>query len=173
MLKAHDLIQQWNAHRYINKCIRINMPEVWTFSPESGKWAGTKALVEPFILNYRKYNSNSGWADDGTSWPRVMQALSHFTYHISNGEFVVCDLQGGVYSDSVVLTDPVILSRNKMFGVTDFGPMGISTFFSNHRCNEFCKREWKRPADQTRYLTPREGTSMAGTGALKYVTRHY
>ncbi len=168
---AHDLIKQWNDRRYITKCIRLNMPEVWIFNPDSGKWAGTKALVEPFIHNYRKYNSNSGWADAGTPWPRVMQALSHFSYHISDGDFLVCDLQGGEYSNSVVLTDPVILSRNRSFGPTDLGPRGISSFFSNHRCNEFCKSAWKRPADQTRYFPPQTGTSMAGTGVQKHVTR--
>ena len=91
---------------------------------------------EPFIQNYTKFNSNSGWADDSTPWPRVMQALSHFSYHITSGQFVLCDLQGGIYSNAVVLTDPVILSRSKRFGVTDLGPQGISSFFSNHVCNE-------------------------------------
>jgi len=40
-------------------------------------------------------------------WDKVMQALSHFTYHISGGEFVLCDLQGGLSSDGAIITDPV------------------------------------------------------------------
>ena len=27
----------------------------------------------------------------------IMQALSHFTYHISEGRYLLCDLQGGRY----------------------------------------------------------------------------
>ncbi|KAL7526684.1 hypothetical protein ACHAXR_002627 [Thalassiosira sp. AJA248-18] len=166
MDKAHELVKEWNSRRMIDKIVQVNIPSVWTFdyavigSPISGK----KVLVEPFIHNYQKFNSNTGWADNDTPWPRVMQALSHFSYHVSSGQFVLCDLQGGVYGDSVVLTDPVILSRNKMYGVTDLGPRGISSFFSNHVCNEFCSASWSKPADQRRYFRPQAGTSMVGGG---------
>jgi hypothetical protein len=65
-------------------------------------------------------------------------AASHFSYHVSAGQFVLCDLQGGVYSNAVVLVlIQSFLSRGKLYGVTDLGPRGISSFFSNHRCNEF------------------------------------
>lgn len=30
-------------------------------------------------------------------WHDVMQALSHFSYHVSGGSLVLCDLQGIVY----------------------------------------------------------------------------
>jgi Alpha-kinase family len=171
--KAHDMIREWNTREYISKPIWINIPQVWTCEPGCHEMSGSKALIEPFIHNYTKYNSNSGWADDATPWPRVMQALSHFSYHVSGGQFVLCDLQGGEYSNAVVLTDPVILSRNRSFGVTDLSSKGISSFFSNHKCNEFCKSEWKRPRDQTRYFVPRRGSSMmAATGAQQQVNRY-
>mmetsp|Transcript_16236 Transcript_16236/g.35104 ORF Transcript_16236/g.35104 Transcript_16236/m.35104 type:complete len:104 (-) Transcript_16236:184-495(-) len=85
--------------------------------------------------------------------------------------------RGGGYSDSVVLTDPVILSRSKIYGVTDLGPQGISSFFSNLRCNEFCNSGWMKPADQSRYHRPQPGTSVAGgggvgTNANQYVPTH-
>ena len=162
MDKAHDLVREWNNRNLITKLVMVNIPEVWTFTATSGPLLGKRILQEPFINNYQKFNSNTGWADSETPWPRVMQALSHFSYHVSAGQFVLCDLQGGVYSNAVVLTDPVILSRGKLYGVTDLGPRGISTFFSNHRCNEFCNTSWSRPADQTRYHRPQMGTSMAG-----------
>ncbi len=161
MNKAHDLIREWNGRNLMNALVKLNIPEVWTFKPGS-RLAGKKVLQEPFIANYQKFNSNTGWADNETPWPRVMQALSHFSYHISGGQFVLCDLQGGVYADAVVLTDPVILSRSKMYGVTDLGPLGISSFFSNHKCNEFCRSDWSKPADQRRYFRPQAGTSMMG-----------
>eukprot|EP00986_Skeletonema_menzelii_P018903 scaffold26765_cov208-Skeletonema_menzelii.AAC.5 len=60
-----------------------------------------------------------------------------------------------------------------MYGVTDLGPRGISSFFSNHVCNEFCKSNWSRPADQRRYHRPQMGTSMAGTNANQHVPTHH
>lgn len=167
--KSLVLVKEFNSRRFVNKIVMINIPEVWTFTSGSGSWAGKKVLQEPFIENYVKFNSNSGWADGSTPWPRVMQALSHFSYHVSGGQFVLCDLQGGIYSNAVALTDPVILSRSKSYGVTDLGPRGISSFFSNHCCNEFCKGSWSKPADTTRYFTPQQGTSMMATGANRHV----
>ena len=170
--KALEIVEAWNRAKFINKFIQINVPEVWTFKPNStGSWAGRKTLQEPFIQNYQKFNSNSGWSDDSMPWPRVMQALSHFSYHHSNGQLVLCDLQGGIYSESVVLTDPVILSTTKIYGVTDLGSKGISSFFANHQCNEFCRSHWSRPADQTQYFRPQIGTSMMRSTAKHVPTR--
>ena len=112
-----------------------------------GSLGGRKCCRNCSLSTIKKSTSNSGWADTNTPWPRVMQALSHFLYHASSGQFFLCDLQGEVYSNAVILTDPVILSRNKMYGVTDLGLEGISSFFSNHVCNEFCKDSWSKPAD--------------------------
>lgn len=47
-----------------------------------------------------------------------MQALSHFSYHITGGSYVLCDLQGGIYQHQVILSDPVMLSRFREYGVT-------------------------------------------------------
>lgn len=45
-----------------------------------------------------------------------MQALSHFSYHFSDGNLLLCDLQGGIAQDHIILTDPVILSKERKFG---------------------------------------------------------
>ena len=164
MQMALNIVREWNNREFINKVVKVNVPEVWSSEKQFGRWAGTKALQEPFIENYAKFNSNSGWADNSTQWYRVMQALSHFSYHISGGKYVLCDLQGGVYSNTVVLTDPVILSKNEKFGLTDLGSKGISTFFSRHKCNEFCKKNWATPSDRRCHFNPRQGTSIR-TGA--------
>ena len=159
--EAVHLISKWNAKRLIDRMVQVNLPEVWTFDSESGRWAGRKVLQEPFIHNYQKFNSNTGWADDSIPWARVMQALSHFSFHVSNGQTLLCDLQGGVYSDGVVLTDPVVMSNSRQYGPTDLGPHGISTFFAHHVCNEFCRaRDWRRPRDQNRYHSRTAGTTM-------------
>ena len=59
-----------------------------------------------------------------------MQALSHYSYHVSSGQFVLCDLQGGIYSDGAIITDPVIISRSAgTYGPTDLGAGWHSELF--------------------------------------------
>uniref|UniRef100_A0A7S0ZGD2 Alpha-type protein kinase domain-containing protein n=1 Tax=Timspurckia oligopyrenoides TaxID=708627 RepID=A0A7S0ZGD2_9RHOD len=153
--KAMEIIGQWNNARFINKRIILNRFQVWTDS------RGRKTLVEPFIDNWEKFNSNSGWvSEDETSWNRVLQALSHYSYHITGGHFVLCDLQGGLYRNGVILTDPVILSRTRQFGVTDLGAQGISSFFAKHECNEYCRNGWTQPRNPISYFDDIPGTTM-------------
>ena len=174
MHKAREIIELWNKCKYIDKPVRINIPEVWTFDDScSTRWKWTKVLVEPYIKKYTKFNSSSGWRPKNNStWHKAMQALSHFSFHITSGQYVLCDLQGGVYSNAVVLTDPVILSNNKEFGLSDLGKKGISSFFSNHECNEFCRSNWILPANPHRYYKLQSGTSLssAASGAKQHVS---
>lgn len=91
--RALELINQFNQLNIVNKVIKINVPVVWRFADDCyDDWAGQKVLCEPFITNYEKFNSNSGWNDDALLWGRVMQTLSHFSYYISGGYHVLCDL---------------------------------------------------------------------------------
>lgn len=154
MDKTIDLVSQFNSLNLIDKHIFVNEPQVWTFSERSGSW---------FIQSYEKFNSNSGWRNLESFWPQVMQALSHFTYHISGGQFVLSDLQGGIYSNGVVVSDPAILSRSKMYGVTDLGPEGIITFFHRHKCTSNCRAEWTRPSQTVAFFPMNQGTSMLST----------
>lgn len=156
--KALEFIDKFNELGVVGKVIKLNIPTVWQFT--SGLRQGEKILVEPFIRNYQKFNSNSGWTNDDDGWAEVMQALSHFSYHISGGFYVLCDIQGGIYSREVVLSDPVILSRTRQFGVTDLGPAGISSFFCEHYCNDYCRPHWSRPANPVQHFRPVSGTSM-------------
>ncbi|THC87548.1 hypothetical protein EYZ11_013006 [Aspergillus tanneri] len=159
--KALEIVNRFNQLNIINKVVKINVPEVWYFTDKSNdEWAGQRHLCEPFIKNYQKFNSNTGWNDDSMAWGEVMQALSHFSYHITGGNYVLCDLQGGIYQHEVVLSDPVILSRNREYGVTDLGPDGISSFFSQHDCNDFCRRNWTQPANPMQRFRPVPGTTM-------------
>jgi hypothetical protein len=170
---ALHIVREWNGRRFIEQVVKVNVPEVWMFgSICRSDFANTRVLIEPFIDNYTKFNSNTGWADGSTPWPRLMQALSHFSYHLTGGRYVFCDIQGGIYPNEVVLTDPVILSWDGSYGVTDLGPKGISSFFSGHVCNEFCKRDWLVPHDRTRYFTPKRGSSMMLSGANHPVPTH-
>lgn len=158
--KALEIVEQFNKAKAVDKQIRVNVPKVWQFLEGSGQWTGSKFLCEPYIENYQKFNSSSGWKDENGPWPQVMQSLSHFSYHITNGEYVLCDLQEGVYRDFVVLTDPVVLSKKIEFGVTDLGPEGISSFFHEHTCNKYCRSDWLLPSHTRRHFKPIPGTTM-------------
>jgi hypothetical protein len=72
--KALDIVNRFNQLDVVDKLVRINMPQVWKFS--DGARHGERFLCEPFIQNYQKFNSNTGWNDDTRTWPQVMQALS-------------------------------------------------------------------------------------------------
>ncbi|RSL79076.1 hypothetical protein CEP52_017568, partial [Fusarium oligoseptatum] len=164
--KALEIVNRFNQLNIVNKVVKINVSEVWYFTDDcDDEWAGQRHLCEPFIQNYQKFNSNTGWNDDSRSWGEVMQALSHFSYHISGGNYsvhnyVLCDLQGGIYQYEIVLSDPVILSRNREYGVTDLGPDGINSFFSQHACNNFCRPNWTQPANPVQHFRPVPGTTM-------------
>ena len=159
--EALRIITKWNSNNFVDKIVKINQPAVWTFENDGRQdFAGKKVLQEPFIQSYQKFNSNTGWADDSTPWPRVMQAISHFSYHTSNGQSVLCDLQGGVYQDGVVLTDPVVCSIPRTYGPTDLGLQGMNSFFANHTCNEFCRSNWKTIRNPLRCHSASKGTTM-------------
>ncbi|RYP79084.1 hypothetical protein DL771_000062 [Monosporascus sp. 5C6A] len=139
--RTQKIIDSWHDAGIINRTIVLNTPEIWEY-----EYTGHKVLVEPIIKNFEKFNSNTGWADNtGGAWSEAMQALSHFSYHTSGGQFLLCDLQGGVYSDGYILSDPVIMSQARNCGPADLGPDGIRSFFQRHRCGKFCKKDWTRP----------------------------
>jgi len=134
-------------HDYIEKetpfkgrvSIKVNIPAVW--EQTEGDLVGQKVLVEPYIDNFQKFNSNSG-AQDLTA--AVAQALSHYSYHASDGNEILCDLQGGKVGESYVLSDVVLMSKEKKYGNTDLGVTGIENWMHHHRCTQFCSSQWKK-----------------------------
>jgi hypothetical protein len=85
----------------------------------------------------------------------------------------LCDLQGGIYQQEIVLSDPVILSRNREYGVTDLGADGISSFFSQHSCNNFCRPHWTKPANPRQCFNPVRGTTMISRGVSTAISKPY
>lgn len=159
--KAMELVRAFNKAEIVRGIVRVSQPAVWQFKDNCGPdWAGKKALQERYIHNYEHFNSNTGWSDTSVRWGEVMQALSHFTYHDTGGRLMLVDLQGGVYPGGVVLSDPVILSVARAYGVTDLGPRGISSFFAAHTCTDWCRRSWATPARPTRHYAPVKATTM-------------
>jgi Alpha-kinase family len=114
------------------------------------------------FLEVEKFNSNTGWTPaHKTPWIQIMQAPRHYSYHASNGRLLLCDLQGGVYQDGFILTDPVIMSGTREYGPTNLGQEGIATFFSRNKCNPFCSgRGWSRPQNVRAHFKAQAGKSM-------------
>jgi hypothetical protein len=94
--RTQRIIDDFAAAKVLeNGRIFLNTPEIWTFDGTN-----EKCLTEPMIENFEKFNGNTGWAPvTGTAWGEAMQALSHFSYHDSNRQFLLCDIQGGSYRD--------------------------------------------------------------------------
>lgn len=159
--KAMELVRAFNKEEIIRGIVRVNRPSVWHFKANCGpNWAGKNCLDEPYIHNFEHFNSNTGWSDTSVRWGEVMQALSHFSYHHTRGQFMLVDLQGGVFPGGVILSDPVILSEDRSYEVTDLGPRGISSFFAAHMCTDWCRRSWSKPASRTRYYATVKSTTM-------------
>ena len=46
--KELHLIEEWNRQELIDRTVRLNIPNIWTFMEGSSR-AGQKVLQEPFI----------------------------------------------------------------------------------------------------------------------------
>ena len=100
--------------------------------------------LEPYIIGeYKKFNNNNGYVDKTEEiYHSILQTFSHFSFCYSGGLLMVTDVQGCVYEDKYLLTDPAIhtADRKKQFpDRTNLGLEGISAFFATHVCNEFCR----------------------------------
>lgn len=55
--KASEIIEKFNEAKIIDKIVVMNRPETWTLSGD--EWDGKVVMLEPYISNYTKFNSNS------------------------------------------------------------------------------------------------------------------
>ncbi|XP_038062552.1 alpha-protein kinase vwkA-like [Patiria miniata] len=105
---------------------------------------GSTVAVERYLEGeFIRFLSNTGYQGEEVL-DTLPSAFSHFTFHISNGQILVCDLKGLRWEHGYVFTDPAIHSqtagdRPNYFGPTDLGVLGMIKFFQNHRCNELCE----------------------------------
>lgn len=131
---------------------------------------GEKTALEMKVNGeWEKFNSNSGWSSGSATLP---DAFSHWTWAHSDGDLLVCDLQGHrgreggpKYGDReqyyYLLTDPAVISRDQRFGITDLGRIGMSNWFGQHECNSLCRTlglHNRRPADSRKRLTCKRGS---------------
>eukprot|EP01083_Nonionella_stella_P153837 494773_1 len=160
-IKIHKISAEyasmWNSARPNTKPINVQIPYL-TQIDKTNRWLsllgmnrrkhkhvdGEYITVEDHLDgSFEKFNSNTGWVKRNES---SLNAFSHWSYHHSNGKYLICDLQG-VDSDngSYELTDPVVMSEDTKFGTCDLGVVGISNWFYHHSCNEYCDANWKKP----------------------------
>ncbi|CAF1508339.1 unnamed protein product [Adineta steineri] len=159
--EAHEYATLFNAKRFIERSLYFPIPYVAKMDKRAGSWflgfiggeddmstnpVGSMEYVamEEYISgNYIKFNSNNGYVNDAVN-SSTMPAFSHWTFHHSNGELLVCDLQGVLNGKNYRLTDPAIHSTTaKRYGLTDLGIAGQASFFKTHKCNNICRR-WKK-----------------------------
>lgn len=77
---------------------------------------------------------------------RDLEAFAHLTYHRSNGELVLCNLEGVQDDRGFCLKTPCIHSLSQEYGNSDQGVQGIHEFFKHHVCNNMCK-DMKKPLE--------------------------
>ena len=70
-----------------------------------------------------------------------LATFSHWTYHRTQGKFLVTDIQGvrPKLEEIYLLTDPAIHSVDERGGCLDHGESGILNFFATHECTSRCK----------------------------------
>lgn len=94
---------------------------------------------------FTKFNSNSGLVvpnpTAGGVNHDVVQAFSHWTFHISKKHMMVVDCQGvfDAAKKCFRMTDPAIHCTNVLrYGGTNLSTQGMERFFKTHRCNGCC-----------------------------------
>ncbi|TGO89767.1 hypothetical protein BPOR_0094g00020 [Botrytis porri] len=122
--------------------VRLIPSTLWTDNE-----TGAVSVIEPFIKDYLKFNSPTGWVAPDDAFAGPIQALSHFSYHISDRRMLLCDLQGGADANGYTLADPAIASDDpqRLYGASDMGPQCINDFFKRHVCELYCNPRWLKP----------------------------
>jgi hypothetical protein len=161
--------------------VKMNIPTIWRHLEPAAAGQGkkplpareVKMLVEPFVENLQYFNTNTGWAFEEAE---ILQALSHFSYHVSEGKKLLCDLQGAwldadecyevgaehnymLTNVSFMTSDWVGNPRNAAAD-SDFGNEGIENFFSLHRCNGFCSPSWKTWENPVQHFEPSDTSKL-------------
>jgi Alpha-kinase family len=95
--KALEIITKFNRdpkilnpmHRPRKLRMLVSIPQVFTQICNLRDREKERSLVEPYIPNFEKMNSNTGWTARQLkeyTWFECTQALSHYSYHISDGQ---------------------------------------------------------------------------------------
>lgn len=158
---ANEYATLFNRNHFIERTLYFPIPYVAKMDKRAGYWflgffGGESsmttnpvgpteyvAIEEFFSGTYVKFNSNGGYVNPNVN-SATMAAFSHWSFHQSNGQLLICDLQGVLNNGNYRLTDPAIHSQAKnTYGLTDLGVLGQAIFFYSHTCNNMCQH-WKK-----------------------------
>lgn len=75
---AAQVVEAWNAASFTDTRVLVTIPEVWAYTGDSDV-SGVAHLVEPFLENYEKFNSNTGWVPaKQRRWTELMQVRGSY-----------------------------------------------------------------------------------------------
>jgi len=74
------------------------------FETKKDEWLIFEKYLEG---EWTKWNANNGYVNQSKL---SVHAYCHWTYHTSNGDLVMCDMQGVRDTDKYTITDPCICS---------------------------------------------------------------
>ena len=104
---------------------------------------------------FSKWSNNIGFINE-INYACTLDAFAHWTYYATNEYLVVSDLQGfRSGNEEYILTDPSISCVERQFSLTDFGPVGIESYFNKHRCNHICTALELKQFGEMREITER------------------
>ena len=136
--KAEEMAKAFNEESGTSRPLHFRKPILMKVITGQFK-SSSYVLVEAYLEgDYTKWNSNYRYVneEDRTS----LQAFSHFTYMETNGELLICDLQGVKDENQYSLTDPSVHSVTQEYGNTDCGREGMDNFFRQHKCDSYCSK---------------------------------
>ncbi|KAJ3082476.1 Transient receptor putative cation channel sub M member 7, partial [Rhizoclosmatium hyalinum] len=101
-------------------------------------WMGEELITG----NFKKYQCNHEFGNVTGIAAKVMDCFSHYSWVVSEGKLLICDLQGNI--ESKLLTDPQIHTSNEpeikeMYSCGDLSDEGIQIFFNQHKCSIYCE----------------------------------
>jgi hypothetical protein len=140
---AQFLAEQFNAEQ--QRLFRNSMPIVYADADLVQQIANPSKIYQVerrMHQEWRKWNNNSGGVSL-SEYSTILQAFSHWTYHISSGRLMVVDLQGVKVDRAYLLTDPALhcddLLRFRETR-TNLGVKGMHQFFRTHVCSDVCSK---------------------------------
>jgi hypothetical protein len=146
-----------------NLHIQLALPSVWSKQGTLGRVQ--KFLVQPYIEEeLEKFNNNTGWANEEAE---MAQALSHFSFHHSEGTRLLSDLQGlwdWEGDHRYILTGVSMMTNGAAgtLGPRDLGAEGIENFFHHHVCNAFCSPTWMKMGNAEKFFEAEECSLATG-----------
>jgi hypothetical protein len=101
---------------------------------------GTEIILKPVVSKKTKLSNNP-----------IISAFSHFSYHNSNGKYLICPVEGEIDGNDFYLAVPNVHKHhirnykrscrngNSQYNLKNHGNIGIALFFSHHICTKICE----------------------------------